>query len=129
MRLAAALLPPDGLQDKTRSRRLFDDKVECAVFVDLHDHGENASHERTRLIVELIDEFANVDARRAKRGTNGRRRRGLPSLDLQFDDFGNFFCHERLLYLQRLLISSSKPLFKATLWVFYCAHSNTRLFY
>ena len=98
MRLGRALLDTCGLEHELRRWRLLDDEGEGAVFIHVHQHREDRACLRTGLIVELLDEFGDIDARRTKGGTHRRSRCSSPRRELEFYDFGDFFCHVGVLY-------------------------------
>jgi hypothetical protein len=96
LRLGGTLLDTELLQDEAGCRWLLDDERERAVLIHREDDRDDIAHHGAGLRIELIDEFANVDAGWSERSTNRRSRSCGARLDLQFDDFGDFFCHIRI---------------------------------
>ena len=81
----ATLLDARGLTDQERRRRRLGDEGERAV---LEDRDLGRDHEPALVLgrgVVRLAEVHDVDAVRAERGADRRRRRGLPGLDLDLD--------------------------------------------
>src|SRR5436309_1800664 len=86
VRLARALLDAGFLSDEVgRGGALRDERV-GPVLEDRHHRGHDGAGERGGALVVLLDELAHVDAVRAERRTDRRRRRRLAGVDLNFDD-------------------------------------------
>ena len=60
--LTGAFILPDFLQDETTCWRGLRDEVEAAVVVDIDFNWNDFAHPLARLLIELIDELADVDA-------------------------------------------------------------------
>src|SRR6266545_549837 len=86
VRFARALLDAGLFADEIRGRRALGHEGVRAVLEHRHDRGHHRPGERSGSLVVLLDELTHVDAVRAERGADGRRRRGLAGLDLHLDD-------------------------------------------
>jgi len=93
VRLGRTLLDTCGLEYELARRWLLDHKSKRAVLVHMHQDREDRACLGAGLIIELLDEFGDIDARRAKCGTYRRSRRGSPRWELELYDLGDFFCH------------------------------------
>src|SRR5207247_7033111 len=77
------------------SRRRLRDEGVRPIRVDGDDNRDDEPFVLRRLRVEVLAEVHDVDALRAERGADGRRRRRLAGGDLQLNDCLNFLCHGR----------------------------------
>src|SRR5687768_9685409 len=80
------------LEQHGRRRRLGDERVRT-VGINRHDRGNDQPLVFRRLRVEGLDEVHDVDAVRAERGADRRRRRGLAGGNLELHHRLNFFRH------------------------------------
>src|SRR5690606_3729384 len=84
-----------GLLQPHRGRRALGDEGEGAVGIGGDDdRGRQARLELGGRRVERLAELHDVQAALAQRRTDGRRRVGLPRLDLQLDVADDFLCHD-----------------------------------
>src|SRR5439155_16873669 len=93
VRLARALLDASLFADEVGGGRRLRDEAVGAVLEDRHDRGHDGARERGGPLVVLLDELTHVDAVRAERGADRRRRRRLPRGDLDLDDCFDFLGH------------------------------------
>src|SRR5690348_11637610 len=76
------------------SRRRLQNKSECAIAVDCHQHGKDHPIRLfLRLRIVLLAEIHDVHAVRTQRRAHGRRRRRFARRQLQLDHCLNFLCH------------------------------------
>ncbi len=95
-RVRRALGDLGDLLEQHGGRRALEDELEAAVAIDRDDHGDGRPHQVPRLLVELLDELADVDAVRTERGTDRRRGSRLTPRRLQLDDRRDLLllCHD-----------------------------------
>src|SRR2546422_1573349 len=96
VRLTGALLDAGLLADEVGGGRALGDEGVRTVLEDRHHGGHDAAGEGGRALVVLLDELPHVDAVRAERRADGRRRRGLAGRDLDLHDGLDLLRHRYL---------------------------------
>ena len=95
MGFAGTFLNTSRLLDENGRRRRFHHEGKTFVCKGGNHHGNGQTWLHTlSLGIERLAKFHDVEAALTERGTDGRRRIGLPRRHLQLDKADNFLCHD-----------------------------------